>query len=84
MIYILLIVGIILLFVILRNFKTIKCSNLSLITGAVKSGKSTIGCYLALKQYKKTLFRWKVSCFFNKIIGKDLPEKPLLYCFKAR
>lgn len=79
MIYIILIVGIILMFMILRSFKTLKCSNLALVSGAVKSGKSTIGCYLALKHYKRTLFNWRLTCFIRKIFKKELPEKPLLY-----
>lgn len=79
MIYIIVIVGIILLFLLLKGFKRIKCANLSLITGAVKSGKSTIGCYLALKQYRKAIFNWRISCFFRKLFNKELPEKPLLY-----
>jgi len=79
MIYVLIILFIILLFIVLKHFKTLKCSNLSLITGAIKSGKSTIGCSLALKQYKKALFNWRVTCFIRKLFGKELPEKPLLY-----
>lgn len=79
MIYILLIIGIIAIFMIIKHFKTLKCSNLALITGAVKSGKSTIGCYLALRQYKKALRSWRITCFFNKIFNKPEPEKPLLY-----
>lgn len=79
MIYIILIIAIILMFVIIKKFKRLKINNLSVITGAVKSGKSTIGCYLSLRQYNRMLFNWKCRCIWNKLLHKDLPEKPLIY-----
>lgn len=70
---------IILVAMILKRFKTLKCSNLALVTGAVKSGKSTIGCYLAVKHYKRALFSWRITAFLQKLFNKPIDEKPLLY-----
>lgn len=44
-------------------------------TGAVKTGKTTLAVWLAVKSYYKVLFRWWVA---TKIFKKDI-EKPLLY-----
>ena len=48
-------------------------------TGGVKSGKSAVSLYFALKAYKRILRRWKLACFFCRLRRKELPEKPLLY-----
>lgn len=70
---------IILLFIILKYFKTLKIGSLSLVSGGVKTGKTTLAVYLALREYKKALFRWKVRCFFRKLMHLPKEEKPLLY-----
>lgn len=78
----LLFVGIILLIVyIRRNFKFPKVGAMALVTGAVKSGKTTFSLGLAISNYKRTHRRWKIRCFFCKIFRKKkpLPEEPLLY-----
>lgn len=70
---------IILLFIILKYFKTLKIGSLSLVSGGVKTGKTTLAVYLALREYKKAILRWKIRCFFRKLMRKDPEEKPLLY-----
>ena len=52
---------------------------LTLVNGGVKTGKSTLSVYLALKYYKKALNKWKFKNFFRKILSKEEIEKPLLY-----
>ena len=63
-----------------KLFKIPKLSNLVLVTGGVKTGKSTMSVYFAIKQYKRSLRAWKVRKFFSFIIRKwKDEEKPLLY-----
>lgn len=62
-----------------RKSKSIKCGSLSLVTGGVKCGKSTTAVYLAIKEYKRVLFGYKIANFLCKIFKKPIPEKPLLY-----
>ncbi len=69
----------------IKKVKFIKVGTLNLITGGVKTGKSMLTVYLAVKQYRNEINRWKIKCFFRKIGNKfrknkkSLPEKPLLY-----
>lgn len=86
MIYFLILIGaLILLFVFDKKFiKHLKLGNLVLVTGGVKTGKSTLAVNLTIKQYKRNLRFYKIRCFFVcvfKIFKPDLtmPEKPLLY-----
>lgn len=75
----------ILLFVILavwlysKFFKTIKQGSMTLVTGAVKSGKSTLSFYLAFRQFKRNLRYVKMRNFFAKLFGKTQTELPLFY-----
>ena len=79
--FILAIVGVCLFlyFKILSKFKVPKTGCLSLISGSVKSGKSTLAVYMAISQYKKNLRAWRFDKFMCKIFRKEEPEKPLLY-----
>lgn len=80
LIYILILVGVLVVWHLIRkNFKMPKVGSVALVTGAVKSGKSTFSVALCLSQYKRVLRRWKVQCFFRKMFRKPLTEKPLLY-----
>lgn len=77
------VVGLIILIVFLsRKLKKLALPNVYLITGAVKTGKTALSVHLAIKTYKKNVFKW--------FIGKGLywlryhsfsgyPEKPMLY-----
>lgn len=76
----LILVGFIILFIYIRkNFKMPKIGSLALITGAVKSGKSTFGVGLAISEYKRVLRHWRLQRFFAKLFRRPVPEKPLLY-----
>lgn len=69
------------------KLKLPKIGAITLFTGGVKTGKSAVSLYFAIKTYKRTRFRWKLSCFFVKFINvflskskqKELPEEPLFY-----
>ena len=50
-----------------------------LVTGAVKSGKSTLSFYLAYRQYKRNLRSVKIRNVIAKIFGKPQTELPLFY-----
>lgn len=72
-ILILVIVAIV-LYLVLKYFKTLKIGSLSLVSGGVKTGKTTLAVYLATREYKKAKLRW----FVRKLFGKK-EEEPLLY-----
>lgn len=63
----------------LRKYKSPKVGSLALVTGGVKTGKSTMAVSLAVRNYKNALLWYRISCFFAKIFHKQPPEKPLLY-----
>lgn len=80
LIYILIGVGLFLIaFWILKTFKFPKLGCLTLISGGVKTGKSTFSVALAIRQYKKRVFRVKFKNAFRKMFKKPLIELPLLY-----
>lgn len=76
---VILIIVIILLLVLFFLFKIrskkLKLPNVCLITGAVKTGKTTLAVHLAIKKYKSQFFKYKLSRLFGR---RDI-EKPLLY-----
>nr|DAW75010.1 MAG TPA: zonular occludens toxin [Inoviridae sp.] len=76
---ILLIVLAILLIVILIYSRCPYIGCLTLITGALKSGKTLMGLRCALRKYKSAVLRWKLSCLWMRIIHKPEPEEPLFY-----
>lgn len=51
------------------------CECVTLVNGGVKTGKSTLSVYLALKYYKKNLRKWKLRKW---LLHKE-EEMPLLY-----
>lgn len=74
------IIGLIILFIYVhRTFKFPKTACVSLVTGGVKSGKSTFALALARKEYKRNLRHVKFVNFFRKIFRKELLEEPLFY-----
>lgn len=78
--FLLIIIICILLWAYFHFFKIPKFNNLALISGGVKSGKSTMAVYFAIKTYKKVLRRWKIRNFIRvKLFRKQSEEKPLLY-----
>lgn len=64
---------------IMKKYKLPKISCVSLVTGGVKSGKSTFSVHLAISTYKRIHLRWKVRSFFQKALNKKVDEEPLLY-----
>lgn len=79
MVYLIIIGVIILAFIIYKTFKFPKLGSMCMITGGVKTGKSTFAVSLAVRNYKKRLFTYKVRYFFCKLLRKPFPVKPLLY-----
>lgn len=63
----------------LSKFKFPKITSLAVFTGDVKVGKSGVSLACALSLYRRLHFRWRVVCFFCKLLRKPLPEEPLLY-----
>ena len=74
------------LFFTWKLFKIPKLDCMTLVTGGIKTGKSMLSVWLALRVYKRQLRHWKVKCFFIKLINVfkrkmplTFPEEPLLY-----
>lgn len=76
---IILIIIFVIFYLIVRHTKRLKLPNVSLITGAVKTGKTTLAVCLSIKEHKRALKSWKIDSFFRKLFKKPLREKPLLY-----
>lgn len=64
---------------ILSKFKIPKYGCMCLVSGGVKTGKSTLSVYMAIKAYKRNYRLIRVKNFFRKIFRKPLFELPLLY-----
>lgn len=73
------ILGVLLIKFYKKNFKSITVPCVSLVTGAPKTGKSTLSVYLAVKEYQKRLHSVKIANFFRKLLHKPLLTEPLLY-----
>ncbi len=73
------ILGVLLIKFYQKNFKSITVPCVSLVTGAPKTGKSTLSVYLAIKEYQKRLHSVKFANFFRKLLHKPLLTEPLLY-----
>lgn len=73
------VISIIIAVYIYKNFKFPKTNALTLVTGGVKTGKSTFSVALVFRRYKSALRRYKILCFFAKLFNRKLPEKPLIY-----
>lgn len=78
------ILAVVVVFVVLvkvwSKHKTPKVGSLALVTGGVKTGKTTFAVHLAIKNYRRAVLRWRVMSFFSFLIKKwKNQEKPLLY-----
>lgn len=63
-----------------KLFKIPKLSNLVFVTGGVKTGKSSMSVYFALKQYKRNVLKYKICKVLGKVFKRfKVTEKPLLY-----
>lgn len=67
-------VVVLLLYFSYKWYKKCKVGSLAMVTGGVKTGKTTLAVYIALREYKKAMLAYKIK----KLFGKN-PEKPLLY-----
>ncbi len=81
LIILLLICGIVLLVVgkIMSKFKVPKVGCIALVTGGVKTGKSTFAVNLAIKTYKRVHRIWKIRSFVQRLFHTSVDEEPLLY-----
>lgn len=84
LIKILLVLGVIVLIMFIANkilskFKFPKVGCVALITGGVKSGKSTFAVGLAIQRYKAIQLSWKIRSWFCRLLHKEEREEPLLY-----
>lgn len=64
---------------IYSKFKVPKVGCLALVTGGVKTGKSTFAVYLAYVNYKRAHRRWRIRAKFQKLLHREISEEPLLY-----
>lgn len=62
-----------------KHFKFPKFGSLCVVTGSLKTGKTTFSLHLAYKTYRRNLRRVKVRNFFAKMFSKPLEELPLFY-----
>lgn len=65
-----------------KHFKVYKTPCVGIITGSPKTGKTTLAVYLAVRDYKGSLRRWKWQCRLQKLKKPEdrvYPEKPVLY-----
>ena len=78
---ILLLIGLICFVVckILSKFKFPKIGAMCLISGGVKTGKSTFGVALSICEYNKAHREWKLKKALCQMFGREIPEEPLLY-----
>ncbi len=77
------------LFLVFRILKIPKFGNMTLVTGGVKTGKSTMSVWLAVRQYKRQLRKYYVMNYVFYPVFHRLPfpackrmkkrEKPLFY-----
>jgi len=66
-------------FIIRKKFKSVKVDSLTLISGGVKTGKTTLAVHLALKEYKSVCRKVKIVNFFRRIFKREELPRPLLY-----
>lgn len=83
MLIVIVLVVVFLLFLILyKKFKHLKLPTLCLVTGGVKTGKTTLGVHLCIKQHKKVIRSYFIRKYVRAIFtfGKaEKEEMPLLY-----
>lgn len=79
LIFLIVIAALVVTFLFYKKFKHINYGMFSLVTGGIKSGKSTFGVYLAIRRYKEVHRRWLIRSFFRKMFHKPAEEEPLLY-----
>ena len=77
---ILLLIGLAALLIYIKvTFKVPKIGCMALVTGGVKTGKSTLSVYMAISRYKSNLRAVRFRNIFRRIFNLQLLEEPLLY-----
>lgn len=82
MFWIIFIVCIVLFIFVLWKMKILKCGNMTLITGGIKTGKSALSVHCAYRTWKKNLFKaklWNFLQIFRKKHKRRYKELPVLY-----
>lgn len=64
---------------ILSKFKVPKVGCIALVTGGVKTGKSTFAVNLAIKTYRRVHRVWRIRSYIQKLFHLQVDEEPLLY-----
>lgn len=77
-IIVVLVLLVLLTFFLAKHFKRLKIDNVYFISGGVKTGKSFVSVALAVKTYRKNLFKWYLTDWIYRIFKKGT-EKPMLY-----
>ena len=68
MVFILVIVLLIVGFFLWYKIRKIpKLGSMTLVSGGIKTGKSTLSVYLALRKIKRNRLIWKIKCVFFRI-----------------
>lgn len=81
MLILFIILGVILIFVLARILKIPKFGNMTLITGGVKTGKSTMSIWLAVRQYARQLLKWWI---YNHILYPALHWLPFKFAKRMK
>lgn len=63
----------------LQLFKIPVVGSVCMVTGAVKSGKSTFAYGCAEANYRRVHFAWKIRVWLCKLFKRKPPEEPLFY-----
>lgn len=79
LIIVLIVIGLFLALKFYNKFKFPKLGALTLVSGGVKTGKSTFSVALAIKEYKSAKRSVKIANFFRTLFNRPLLEEPLLY-----
>lgn len=71
--------GLFVTYKIMSKFKVPKIGCIALVTGGVKTGKSTFAVNLAIKTYNRVHRGWKIRAFIQRLLHVPVDEEPLLY-----
>lgn len=67
------------LYFLRKFFKYPKVGSMVMVTGGVKTGKSTFSVALVWREYKARHRAWKFKKFFQKLFKVPISEEPLIY-----
>lgn len=78
--FVIITIAIVLLLIAFKIKHGIKSGSLTIVTGGVKTGKSTLSVYICISKMRARRFVWKyLKCPWAKLRLKPIPEEPLLY-----